>query len=96
MTAVLRVLLTADPMLPVPPPLYGGIERIVDGLARELSARGHVVGLVAHPASTCQVEFFRPWTGATPDGGRDTLENMRVLARAVRNFQPDVVHSFSS
>lgn len=29
-----RIALTADPELPVPPRLYGGIERIVDMLAR--------------------------------------------------------------
>lgn len=82
-------------MLPVPPTLYGGIERIVDGLARELRARGHTTGLVAHPESTCAVDYFRPWAGANPDGDKDTFTNMRVLARAVREFRPDVVHSFS-
>ncbi len=92
---MLRVLLTADPMLPVPPSHYGGIERIVDGLARELRMRGHSVGLVAHPESACAVDFFRPWTGTNPDGRSHTLANMRVLALAVEAFRPDVVHSFS-
>ena len=35
-TPSLRIVLTADPELPVPPRLYGGIERIVDLLAQEL------------------------------------------------------------
>jgi len=92
---MLRVLLTADPMLPVPPSHYGGIERIVDGLAQELRMRGHKVGLVAHPESSCAVDFFQPWVGANPDGRSHTLANMRVLGRAVQAYRPDVVHSFS-
>lgn len=47
----LRIALTADPELPVPPRLYGGIERIVDMLGRELTAHGHEVTLFAHRKS---------------------------------------------
>jgi hypothetical protein len=32
---VSRILLTADPFFPVPPPLYGGIQRIVASLCNE-------------------------------------------------------------
>ena len=39
----MRITLTADPELPVPPRCYGGIERIVELLARGLEARGHSV-----------------------------------------------------
>src|SRR5690606_31613531 len=51
--APLRILMTADPELPVPPKLYGGIERIIDSLVRGLEARGHEVALVSHPESEC-------------------------------------------
>ena len=37
----MRLLLTADPEIEVPPRLYGGIERIVDVLVRRLKAKGH-------------------------------------------------------
>jgi len=36
----MKILLTADPDLPVPPKLYGGIERIVDLLATGLQSCG--------------------------------------------------------
>ena len=39
----MRILLTADPELPVPPKLYGGIERVVASLGAGLLARGHEV-----------------------------------------------------
>ena len=45
----MKILLTADPEIPVPPQGYGGIERIVDSLARVLREWGHTVGLIAHP-----------------------------------------------
>lgn len=39
----MRIALTADPELPVPPTLYGGIERVVDMLGPPRSRR-----VVAH------------------------------------------------
>jgi hypothetical protein len=47
----MRIAMTVDPYLPVPPRLYGGIERIVDLLVRGLAARGHEITLFAHPES---------------------------------------------
>lgn len=91
----LRVLLTVDPEIPVPPKLYGGIERIVDGLATELRCRNHQVGLLAHPASDCRVDFFQPWPGRISNRLGDCLWNAGTLFRCVRDFHPDVVHSFS-
>jgi glycosyltransferase involved in cell wall biosynthesis len=90
-----RILLTADPELPVPPVLYGGIERVVADLIAGLRARGHEVGLVAHPDSAASVEAFYPWPGALSQRARDTFANARALRRAVRDFRPDVLHSFS-
>lgn len=91
----MRILITADPELPVPPTLYGGIERIIDLLVRGLQARGHIVGLVAHRDSTCPVDRFFPWAGLRSQNKWDTLRNMATLGYAVRQFQPDVLHSFS-
>jgi glycosyltransferase involved in cell wall biosynthesis len=91
----MRILLTADPELPVPPRLYGGIERIVDALVRELRGRGHEVGLVAHRDSTAAVTRLFPWPGLRSQNRRDAVGNTLALWRAARQFQPDVLHSFS-
>ena len=91
----MRLLLTADPELPVPPPLYGGIERIVDSLVGELRRRGHHVGLIAHHESRAAVDRLYPWPGAKSQRLNDTLANTFNLMRAVRDFRPDVLHSFS-
>jgi glycosyltransferase involved in cell wall biosynthesis len=49
--AAVRICVTVDPTIPVPPVLYGGIERAVDLLVRGLVSRGHDVRLFAHPDS---------------------------------------------
>src|SRR5262249_36994436 len=91
----LRVLVTADPMLPVPPTLYGGIERVIADLVAALRRRGHAVGLLAHPDSTAQADAGYAWTNAASGSWRDHAANQRTLARAARDFRPDVLHSFS-
>jgi glycosyltransferase involved in cell wall biosynthesis len=91
----LRILLTADPEIPVPPQGYGGIERIVDALVRALTADGHTVGLVAHPESASPADRLYGWPGRSSGPATDRLRNTLALWSAVRSFQPDLVHSFS-
>ena len=91
----MRILITADPELPVPPKLYGGIERIVDLLITGLQSRGHEVGLVANAESTSNSSAFFAWKGRRSQNKLDTLQNMFTLSSAVKKFKPDVVHSFS-
>ena len=91
----MRILLSADPFLPVPPPLYGGIERIVHGLAQELRSRGHSIGLVAHAASTSEVESRYAWPTESSSGARNVMAHARTLRKACDEFRPDVLHSFS-
>jgi glycosyltransferase involved in cell wall biosynthesis len=91
----MRILITADPELPVPPKLYGGIERVIDLLVTKLQNLGHTVGLVAHHESTVKVDRLFAWRGRRSQSKLDTLQNMITLWSAVQKFKPDVVHSFS-
>jgi glycosyltransferase involved in cell wall biosynthesis len=91
----MRILLTADPELPVPPQLYGGIERIIDLLVKELQSRGHAVGLIAHRDSTCPADSSFNWSGFKSQAKLDILRNTASLYMAVKEFQPDIIHSFS-
>ena len=91
----MRILLTADAELPVPPLHYGGIERIIASLIEEFRRRGHVVGLVAHSESSAEVDAFFPWSGKSSQERLDSLSNAWALNRAVSAFRPDVLHSFS-
>ncbi|MFM7886567.1 MAG: glycosyltransferase, partial [Pseudanabaena sp.] len=91
----MKILITADPELPVPPKLYGGIERIIDLLVTGLQSLEHTVGLIAHYESTVKADRVFSWGGMKSQSKLDNLQNMFTLWSAVREFQPDVVHSFS-
>lgn len=90
----LRIALTVDPEIPVPPRFYGGIERIVDMLVRGLLQRGHEVVLFANPASTVACELA-PYPGRKSQSKADTIANMWHVCRAIQRGHFDVVHSFS-
>jgi len=92
---LMKILLTADPELPVPPLLYGGIERMVDLLVTGLKARGHTVGLVAHAESTTPADPLIPWPARRSQNLSDSVHNTLALRSGIRQFQPDLVHSFS-
>lgn len=91
----MRILLTVDPEIPVPPLIYGGIERIVDMLVCALIEGGHEVSLIAREGSTCPANRLFAWPGRSSQSPLDTLRNARTLWRVVRDFQPEVIHSFS-
>jgi glycosyltransferase involved in cell wall biosynthesis len=91
----MRIVITADPYLPVPPKLYGGIERVIDFLVRGLVRRGHGVTLVAHPDSDVPAALA-PY-GAPPHfrSDRRLVELWQVGSRlwSMRR-EVDVIHSF--
>jgi glycosyltransferase involved in cell wall biosynthesis len=95
MSPRLHIAITADPYLPVPPRLYGGIERVVDFLVRGLTERGHKITLFAHPES--QVPATLVPYGSPPHFGMldRTKELWQVGATlwSQRN-EFDLVHSF--
>ena len=95
MTRPLRVAITVDPNYPVPPSLYGGIERIVDFLVRGLDRRGHRVTLIAHPQSSTAGELIG--YGVPPHTGmRARSTELAQVGWHLwrRRHQLDVVHSF--
>lgn len=53
--------MTADPEIPVPPRYYGGIERIVDMLARGRAAGRHQVPLFSHRLSQTTSRLAVHW-----------------------------------
>ena len=90
----MRIALTADPELPVPPLHYGGIERIVDMLASGLEKRGHDVTLFANPESHSAGRLVC-WPGRSSRSNLDTARNAATLAGEVLRGKFDLVHSFS-
>ena len=89
----LRIAITVDPEIPVPPRYYGGIERIVDTLVRGLISRGHEVMLFGHPDSSVPCTM-RPYPGQRSRNARDLLRNIWHTSSSLMRDIPDVVHSF--
>jgi glycosyltransferase involved in cell wall biosynthesis len=90
----MRIALTADPELPVPPVHYGGIERIVDMLARGLVRRGHDVTVFANPQSATAGKLVS-WRGSNSRSVLDTLSNAVTLTKSTLFQRYDLIHSFS-
>jgi len=88
----MKIAITADPMIPVPPLLYGGIERIIDMLIKGLVDRGHEVVLYAHRDSKVPCELI-PYKGTSASSVFDTLKNMQQVS-TIRKGGFDLVHSF--
>ena len=88
----MRIFLTADPFLPVPPRLYGGIERVISLLIDGLVARGHTVTLFAHRDSSPGCELIAyPRRGS---GWVDSTVHAALIAREASRRQPDIIQSF--
>ena len=92
----LRIAMIAPLSLPVPPPLYGGTERVVHTLTEELVRRGHDVTLFASGGSRTSARLRqgspRPlWE--LPPGDRSALSLLQVedVVRCSGDF--DVLHS---
>ena len=91
---LLSIALAADPEIPVPPVYYGGIERIIDLLARGLAERGHDLTVFAHRNSATAGRLV-PWPGHRSRSPADTARNAAVLARRALAGRFHLVHSFA-
>ena len=80
------IAIVADPRIPVPPKLYGVIERIVDMLIRGLVERGHEVALFVHQDSDVPCSHV-PYSGTDPQEGGTCCE-MPVLGPGWRLSRP--------
>src|SRR5271157_4426529 len=92
----MKILLTCDPEIPVPPKGYGGIERIIDGLAQSYQKQGHEVFLLANHESSCiYAQQIFPWPAMHSRGIFNVIKNSLELWEVCHKLKPDVVHSFS-
>jgi len=91
----MRIAITVDPIIPVPPRLYGGIERIVAFLTRGLAERGHDVTLLANPASQTPAKLI-PYGTPPHVGARARTAELKSVAAALWGMRKDldVIHSF--
>jgi len=91
----MRVGLVSTPWVPVPPPAYGGLEAVVDRLARGLVEAGHDVLLAAPRNSTCpvpQVPGLDDVDPGAPIEGNSIIEMTHVAKAYAAMADADVVH----
>lgn len=90
----MKILLTVDPEIPVPPIGYGGIERIVDMLIYQYVKKGHEVVLCANAASNVPCKLIG-WKGGKSQSRVDVIKNMVQLTALACIEKFDIIHSFS-
>lgn len=89
----MRIGLVVAPWIPVPPPGYGGIERVVDSLARGFLAAGHEVLLAASSDSTCPAPLVPGMRPSEPAELGSTLSELSHLIRAYEGMGGvDIIH----
>jgi glycosyltransferase involved in cell wall biosynthesis len=93
MSEPLRIFVTADPEVPVPPELYGGIERVIALLVEGLVQRGHQVTLFAHADSKVSADLVA-YSGLRSGSAADTMIHAAQIAFEAARRHPHVVHSF--
>ncbi len=92
----MRILLIMDPGIPVPPLLYGGIERIVYMLANEYTKSGHEVTLLAGPGSYCNGETVTFGKNSNDPSDLDWYQNILYVWRYLLKHKGefDLIHNF--
>ncbi len=92
----LRIAMVAPPWFEVPPPGYGGIELMLDGLITRLAERGHHVTLVGAGRHLSKADRFLPVYDTPPSEqlGTPVPEVLQAAASAgaLRGLPLDVVH----
>jgi glycosyltransferase involved in cell wall biosynthesis len=88
----MKIGITADPEISVPPVLYGGIERIIYMLIIELMKAGHEVILFAHKESKVPCELVA-YSGIG-NNLSDIIKNSFLIVKTVIKKKIDVIHSF--
>ncbi|RWY57340.1 glycosyltransferase family 4 protein [Mucilaginibacter gilvus] len=88
----MKIAIIVNPLIPVPPDKYGGIERIVYMLIQELIAKGHEVTLYAneHSKPGCELVGYREYD---PYSMLDIIR-INALTSKIAFQKFDVVHTF--
>lgn len=89
----MRIGLIAGPWIPVPPITYGGIERVVDSLARGFMEAGHDVLLAVSSDSRCPAPRVPGMRMSQPAEIGSTLSELSHIIRAYEGLQGvDIIH----
>ena len=88
-----KIAVTVDPEIPVPPQYYGGIERVVDLVVRGLVDRGHTLTLFANGSSSVPCRLI-PLPGRFSRPISDCVRNTWAIDTEIAREGFDIIHSF--
>lgn len=88
----LKIAIIVNPLIPVPPLNYGGIERIVSMLIQEFKQLGHNVTLFANPDSNANCKLV-PYSGSSEFTFKEFIK-VNLLTSKILFQHFDVVHTF--
>ncbi|MGM9477277.1 glycosyltransferase [Pedobacter sp. GSP4] len=88
----MKIGITADPEIAVPPLLYGGIERIIDMIVVELLSLGHEVTLFANSESSVNSQLISYQSSG--NSIKDVFDNSLLIKKTINSQKFDMVHSF--
>lgn len=91
----MRILLLADPYIPVPPLHYGGIERVIFDIANQYTKMGHSVTIIAGPNSKSPgrlIEFGENGELTIKFKFEHFWQLISIFRREIKNH--DVLHNF--
>lgn len=89
----MKIAVTVDPEIPVPPQYYGGIERVVDLVVRGLVDRGHTLTLFANGSSSVPCRLI-PLPGRFSRPISDCVRNTWAIDTEIAREGFDIIHSF--
>lgn len=92
----MKIAITTDPEIPVPPLLYGGIERIIDMLIAQYVQKGHEIFLFGNEESVTSAKLI-PYPSKRSMGIKNILKNTLAVSKLLTDKEMknvDVVHSF--
>lgn len=88
----MKIAILVNPLIPVPPEQYGGIERIVYLLIKQLQAKGHDITLFANKDSKAGCKLI-VYEEAKQYGIKDFIK-INVLTAKIAFQDFDIVHTF--
>ena len=92
----MKILISTDPEIPVPPTLYGGAERVAYGLIKGLNNMGHEIILLANGQSNAkEVKKIIAWKRTASVGFFNILINGFQLLKVILCEKPDIVYCYS-
>lgn len=92
----MKILISTDPEIPVPPEYYGGAERAAFHLINGFIANGFAVILIANENSKSSAAYkLYKWPISISTGFKSIIKNAFFMLNVIRQEEPEIILSYS-